>query len=397
MPRLRFPEFLDANEWGSFPLSSFVESLDAGVSVNSGGRPAKKGEASVLKTSAVTCGTFDHQENKVVLDEIEIRRLKEPVCKNTIIISRMNTPDLVGANAYIEESSEDIFLPDRLWAAKSKPGTSMRFISYILGSDKGRAALSKMASGSSGSMKNITKSDILFLQVTAPAFVEQQKIADSLSSLDELIAAQACKVDALKTHKKGLMQQLFPREGETRPCLRFPEFGEPWIETKLQDLCSSVSSGRDQIDSDGLFDLYGSTSVIGKTQNASFNGERILVARVGANAGMLTKAKGSFGVTDNTLVVSLNHSINIDFLYHYLGTININKLIFGSGQPLITGSILKNLPIQVPVDMEQLRISACLSTLDELIVAQTFELDALRVHKKGLMQQLFPAPTEGAA
>ena len=249
----------------------------------------------------------------------------------------------------------------------------------------------------SNGLLNISKDAFFGVEIPTPTWTEQQKIADCLSSLNELIAAQARKVDALKTHKKGLMQQLFPREGETQPRLRFPEFREPWIVTKLDGLCSSVSSGRDQIDSDGIFDLYGSTSVIGKTKNASFNGERILVARVGANAGLLTKAKGSFGVTDNTLVVSLNPSINIDFLFHYLGSININKLIFGSGQPLITGGILKNLPIQVPIDAEQLRVSACLSSLDELITAQSRKLEAFKTHKNGLMQQLFPSPAEGAA
>lgn len=245
-----------------------------------------------------------------------------------------------------------------------------------------------------GGVPSLSKAIIEKIQKAIPGISEQQKIADCLSSLDELIAAQVRKVDALKTHKKGLMQQLFPSEGETQPRLRFSDFGDPWIESKLEDLCGSISSGRDQIDFDGLFDLYGSTSVIGKTKNASFNGERILVARVGANAGMLTKAKGSFGVTDNTLVVSLKHSIDIDFLFYYLGNININKLIFGSGQPLITGSILKNLPIQVPVDAEQRRVSACLSSLDELIIAQSSELEALNTHKKGLMQQLFPASAE---
>jgi type I restriction enzyme S subunit len=118
------------------------------------------------------------------------------------------------------------------------------------------------------------------------------------------------------------------------------------------------------------------------------------VARVGANAGLLTKAKGVFGVTDNTLVVSLNPSTNIDFLFHYLGNININRLIFGSGQPLITGSILKTLPILVPADSEQRRISACLSSLDEMIIAQGCKLEAIKTHKKGLMQQLFPSSEE---
>jgi type I restriction enzyme S subunit len=216
VPRLRFPEFRDAGEWGIFPLSRFIESLDAGVSVNSGDRPAKNHEAGILKTSAVTKGIFEPIENKVVLAESELQRLKEPVCEGTIIISRMNTPVLVGANAYVEKSLNNIFLPDRLWAAKSRPESSMRFIACVLGSKKGRTALCELATGTSGSMKNITKPDVLSLQITAPLFQEQKKIADCLSSIDDLITAQSKKVEALKTHKKGLMQQLFPAVDEQK-------------------------------------------------------------------------------------------------------------------------------------------------------------------------------------
>ncbi|MDR2318907.1 MAG: restriction endonuclease subunit S [Pseudomonas sp.] len=236
--------------------------------------------------------------------------------------------------------------------------------------------------------------DLALLQLALPPYEEQQKIAECLSSLDELIAAKEQKLDTLKTHKKGLMQQLFPREGETQPNLRFSDFRESWIENKLEDICMSISSGRDKLDPEGAFDLYGSTSVIGKTTNPSFRGERILIARVGANAGLLTRAKGEFGVTDNTIVVSPQPTTNIDFIFHYLESININRLIFGSGQPLITGSILKNLPIFVPSELEQLKISACLSSLDDVIFNLDRELEAIYTHKTGLMQQLFPLPAE---
>jgi type I restriction enzyme S subunit len=224
--------------------------------------------------------------------------------------------------------------------------------------------------------------------------LEQRKISECFCSVDELIAADMRKLDALKAQKKGLTQQLFPREGEPQPRLRFLGLREQWVETPLDNLCSSISSGRDQMETDGTFDLYGSTSVIGKTRNPSFSGERILVARVGANAGLLTKASGQYGVTDNTLVVSPHPSINIDYLFHYLATININRLIFGSGQPLITGSILKNLRVLLPSDSEQAKISACLSSLDQLINYQSSKIQALNTHKKGLMQQLFPSPLE---
>jgi type I restriction enzyme S subunit len=68
--------------------------------------------------------------------------------------------------------------------------------------------------------------DLAHLQLALPSFPEQQKVADCLDSADALIAAQGRKVETLKAHKKGLMQQLFPRECETKPRLRFPEFEE---------------------------------------------------------------------------------------------------------------------------------------------------------------------------
>ena len=223
---------------------------------------------------------------------------------------------------------------------------------------------------------------------------EQQKIADCLDSVDKLMAAQARKVDALKTHKKGLMQQLFPREGETQPRLRFPEFKDGWTEATFGELCSSISSGRDTKDVDGEFHLYGSTGVIGKTALASYSNPHILVARVGANAGHLTKADGHFGVTDNTLVISLKPGVEIDFAFYYLGNININKLIFGSGQPLITGGVLKALHVLIPSLSEQKKISTHLSSLDGYIHAEIQKMEALWNHKNGLMQQLFPAGEE---
>lgn len=209
-PRLRFPEFRDAPEWEVEPLAYYVASLDAGVSVNSGDRPAGGDEVGVLKTSCVANGVFDSHENKVVQDLSEIERVKEPVRANTILISRMNTIALVGANAFVEKDAPNLFLPDRLWAAKVTPKGHARFLAYVLGSERGRAALSGLASGSSGTMKNIGKAEVLALQIYAPSLPEQQRIADCLASLDTQITAESNRLAALKTHKQGLMQQLFP-------------------------------------------------------------------------------------------------------------------------------------------------------------------------------------------
>ncbi|QRK12307.1 restriction endonuclease subunit S [Archangium violaceum] len=219
---------------------------------------------------------------------------------------------------------------------------------------------------------------------------EQQKVAECLGSLDELIAAEGRKLEALRRHKRGLMQELFPQAGEPRPRLRFPKFSDPWEGTTLGKQCDSISSGKDKSDPDGQFDLYGSTGVIGKTHHATFTDTALLVARVGANAGFLTKAEGEFGVTDNTLVINLKDRDNVDFFLYYLENFGLNKMIYGSGQPLITGGQLKALTLWVPEKKERERIAGCLSVLGASIAGQSRKVDALKRHKQGLLQQLFP-------
>jgi type I restriction enzyme S subunit len=282
---------------------------------------------------------------------------------------------------------------------RTKPAElSPYFLNQFLISQDGQTQIDSFQAG--GNRQGLNFEQIRSLLIPLPnTQTEQQKIASCLSTLDELIGAQGRKVAALRTHKKGLMQQLFPCEGETQPRLRFPEFQDAgdWEEMNLADLAESISSGKDNAAPDGLFDLYGSTGIIGKANSRSYSGTYLLVARVGANAGFLTKATGDFGVTDNTLVIVLKAKLNIDFVFYYLHQINLNKMIFGSGQPLITGGQLKALKIKVPTHQtEQQRIASCLSSLDELITAETQKLEALKTHKRGLMQQLFPSPEDAS-
>ena len=181
------------------------------------------------------------------------------------------------------------------------------------------------------------------------------------------------------------------------PRLRFPEFynnGE-WKIEKLESITHSISSGKDNKASNGDYPLYGSTGIIGETDEVSHVGSYILVARVGANAGLLNFVTGEFGVSDNTLVVSVKKtSANINFIYYFLTSYRLNKLVFGSGQPLITGRQLKSIELGLPNIEEQQKIADCLSSLDDLINAENEQLDALQEYKAGLLQQLFPVEGE---
>jgi len=173
--------------WEIKRLSQLIKSMDAGISLNSENRKAKKGELGILKTSAVTAGVFNSDENKVI-ETSEIGRTKIFPIRNRIIMSRMNTPALVGASAFIPKTRKDLFLPDRLWQlTPQNDSANMRWLSFVLGSPKYRAKLTSFATGTSDSMKNITKNDVKSLLIVLPPFSEQKAIANLLSTWDEAI------------------------------------------------------------------------------------------------------------------------------------------------------------------------------------------------------------------
>ena len=237
--------------------------------------------------------------------------------------------------------------------------------------------------------------------VPVPTPAEQQKIAECLSSVDELIAAQARKLDALKTHKKGLMQQLFPREGETQPRLRFPEFqnaGE-WVEATLGAACRmqagkfvSASDIREK-NAEGLFPCYGGNGLRGYTATFTHSGKYPLIGRQGALCGNVKLGLGQFHATEHAVVVTPKNDVAVDWLFYLLDFLNLNQYATGQAQPGLSVDVLEKVPVSIPNQAaEQQRIADCLSSLDDLIAAQTQTLEALKTHKQGLMQQLFPSP-----
>lgn len=414
LPKLRFPEFSGEPGWESKPLSHFVQSLDAGVSANSGDCPAGNEQLGVLKTSAVTSGNFEPNENKVVASSDEQARLAEPVTADTIIISRMNTPALVGANAYVATSIPNLFLPDRLWAAKPAPHASMRFLSFVVGSDRGRAALRQLATGTSGSMKNINKSDVLGLMISAPRPAEQRKIAECLSTLDDLIGAESQKLDALKARKKGLMQQLFPREGETLPRLRFPEFqGAPgWEQRMLRDAAASVFDGTHQTPTyvESGVPFYSVENLISGNANKFISREDyvaatrknkpekgdILLTRIGrVGHSSIVTWEHEFSVYVTLAVIKKSELFVPGFLHFFIQSDRYqaelhSKSLPNAMPPKINLDSLRATIVLLPQTEEQQRIASCLSALDELIAGQNRKLEALKTHKQGLLQQLFP-------
>ncbi len=194
--------------WVAGSVDDVVDSISSGVSVNSEERECRIGELGVLKTSCVFTGVFRAQEHKAVVAS-ELGRVAEPVRGDTIIVSRMNTPDLVGASAYVPADFNNLFLPDRLWQVRSSENAGARWLGFVIGSPTMRALLKSIASGTSNSMKNIAQDSFLGLPVLIPPLDEQHRIVAVLDAWDQAIDQTERLIAAKRRRKTALFQKLF--------------------------------------------------------------------------------------------------------------------------------------------------------------------------------------------
>lgn len=259
--------------------------------------------------------------------------------------------------------------------------------------------------------KMISYSRFSSVKVPYPrSFKEQQKIADCLSSIDELIDAESRKLKALEKYKKGLMQKLFPAEGKTLPEWRFPEFqgcGE-WKSKSIGKACKMFSGGTPDTSKK---EFYGGTipfirsAEINKSSTELFITEEgfknssakmvkkgdILIALYGANSGEVALSKIDGAI--NQAILCLRHETNNVFVYHYFTHMKnwiISKYIQG-GQGNLSGQIIKSVNLYFPKAEEQQKIADFLSEIDTMITGQSNKVEQLKAHKKGLMQGLFPS------
>ncbi|MET9178393.1 restriction endonuclease subunit S [Kitasatospora aureofaciens] len=204
--------------WDHSRLSDLIDGLEAGVSVRSS--ELTSNGVAVLKTSAVSNGRFDPTEAKPVLS-MDIGRVRCNPVAGSLIISRMNTPALVGEVAYVERNYENLYLPDRLWLARARRSghmrVNMRWLGYYLSSGPGSRAVRDLATGTSGSMKNIPKERLLALTIPTPPSCEQDRIAEVVCDVEHEIDLLCRQLSKARDVKQGMTQRLI---GRTRLSLK---------------------------------------------------------------------------------------------------------------------------------------------------------------------------------
>ena len=413
VPKLRFPEFHGAGEWIKEKLGSL-----ASISTEKVGNE-------ICVPMSITSGVgLVSQEDKFG------RVIAGSSYKNYFLLKPNDFAYNKSATKEYPEGFLALYSGDKLAAVPNSIFTCFRikgdspnpqYLNYLfLGNLHGQWLRNFIQVGARahGSL-SINDSDLLALPVPLPkgqsSLAEQQKIAICLSSLDELIAAQAGKVDALKTHKKVLMQQLFPREGENQPRRRFPEFQNAgaWEETRLGKmgvLVSGLTYSPDDVRESGLLVLRSSNVQQGeialddcvyvdpliKGANLSQPNDILICVRNGSKAliGKCARVPDGMPLCTHGAFMTVFRAKAPSFVFQLFQSDRYQKQVAGDlGATInsINGGQLLKYEFFVPKPAEQQRIADCLNSLDDLITSQTQELETLKTHKKGLMQQLFPS------
>ena len=408
VPKLRFPEFREVEPWKEEAGSSLFDQIN-----DRNPEPGLPVLAITQEHGAIPRHMIDYH---VSVTEKSIESYKVVQVGDFIISLR-------SFQGGIEYSRYHGICSPAYVILRRRGGGSSEYFRHYLKTDRFIRILTKNLEGLRDG-KMISYAQFSELQLPVPKPPEQQKIAKFLSTLDEVIAAQVRKVDALKTHKKGLMQQLFPREGETQPRLRFPEFQNAgaW-EVRRVDEKGAVLAGkalavnaagpqrpylRTKNVLDGAIDL--SDVLTMPMTEAEFDRFEILDGDVLLNEGQSLELVGrtsiyrnefkgrcamqnqllrfrAFAPTSGEFAAQYFRKCQKDGTFANVATKTTSVAHLGSSR-------FSALELSWPSQPEQHRIASCLSSLDALIAAETQKHAALQRHKRGLMQQIFPSPEE---
>ncbi len=388
-------------EWQRGKVKDLIARLDSGVSVNGEERDMREGEIGVLKVSAISYGAFIPSQYKTVTKE-EVGRARVTPKKGQIIISRSNTEALVGASAYIEADWPSLFLPDKLWQTVPRPAVEfdMKWLAYLLSAPHARCRLSKLATGTSGSMKNITKDELLSLDIEIPPTNEQQKIARILSIWDKAIENVEKLIENSKKQKKALMQQLLTGT------VRISGHGEEWKPREFSEIANlskakwtprSTTESMPCVELEHLSQFTGQRlgSISSREQRSAKNLFRPGEVLFGKLRPYLRKywLADMPGVCSTEIwVLQVNREVcSPEYLFYLVQSerfIASCHVTSGSKMPRADWAYVSSFPFLLPSLKEQRVISTVLKIPDQTIGRLSKKLTLLKAEKTALMQQL---------
>ena len=412
VPQLRFPEFTDA--WKQCKLSDLVNVIDGdrGKNYPTEADFEPHGHTLFLNASNVTIDGFLFDTNQFITEEKSNSMGSGKIIKDDIIItSRGSLGHIAWYNDSVQQVMPHLRINSGMLILRNKANVKTSYLHQFMKSDKGKAQIVFMSFGSA--QPQLTKKGVESFTVNYPMDTEEQiKIGAFFSKLDNTITLQQRKLNSLQKLKKGLLQKMFPKNGENIPEIRFPEFSDAWKQRELKEVVN-FSRGQglpwaDVDDLNGQFEciLYGNLytdygtiiqNIKHKTNTdlkVKSKGNEVLIP--GSDTTPTGLARALFLEKENVI---LGGDINILSVKHDDGPFlayELNKLkkeliirIKGTTVKHLQNNDLKDIVVSLPSLEEQRKISSLFSRLDNTITLQQRKLESLQKLKKGLLQQMF--------
>lgn len=415
VPKLRFPEFRNAKEWNlepfgniySFKTTNSFSRDDLNYSEGS----VKNIHYGDIHTKFSTLFDITREKVPFINPSISIEKIKEEsyCCEGDMIFADASEDEKdVGKSIEIINRNNELLVSGlhTLLARQIDRKMVVGFGGHLFMSNGIRTQIQRESQGAK--VLGISGTRLAGIKVYYPEDKkEQQKIANCLSSLDDLITAENEKLEALKAHKKGLMQQLFPSEGETVPRLRFKGFEGDWEEKTLGQIAkyeNGKAHEQDIVD-EGDYVVVNSKYIssdgaVRKYTNSpnclAEKGDILMVLSDVPNGKAIAKCflvDCDDAYTVNQRICKITPLGVVGKMLFYLLNRNSYFLSFDDGvkQTNLRKDDVLDCPIVMPYNpLEQQKIADCLSSVDELIMTQREKVENLKLHKQGLMQQLFP-------
>ena len=410
-PALRFKGFTDP--WEQRKLAELTKTITTGKSVNSDEGEVSDGDIGVLKTSCVSYDRFNPSESKPVVKS-EQQLVKCAVEKDSVIVSRMNTPERVGACGYVSTDFPNLFLPDRLWKLKFQDTVDTYFVYMMLVSSAYKEKITSMASGTSGSMYNIPKETFLNLQLVIPAKIDEQKqLGRILKKIDSLITLHQRKYEKLVNIKKSMLDKMFPKNGASVPEIRFKGFTDPWEQRKLGEIAKEVVRNDPASDAPIMMITAGNGFIEQSDRYAFNNAGESLKKYILLERGELAYNHGASKLRPygSCFALTTVEKARIPFVYHCFSveksnpeflSIELNganvenqlRKIVSSGARMdgllnIAYSEYTEVTVQLPKKEEQDWIAKIFKHLDTLITLHQRKLEKLQNIKKSCLEKMF--------
>ena len=406
IPQLRFPGF--TGDWEEKSLGE-VGVFVRGLSYNKGEVTQNRAATLVLRSNnIIQDGVVDCRNGlQFVTKEPSSEQILQ---KGDIVICLSNgSSNLVGKSANYEGDYAGIATVGAFCGIYRSTAPITK---YLVQTPAYKKSVELIKQGGNGALANLYGRDILGLKFYFPTLEEQNEIVECLEAEDRLISAQEQKVEFLKAHKKGLMQQLFPQPGATTPALRFPGYSGEWEEKtfgelyKKNNIKNDLSFGIDKIISVANMYFKADANIGDKEYLKSYNvfrlGDIAYEGNKSANYAYGRFVENTIGDGIVSHVFDVYSPISKDHCFGYWKyAINYERIM----RPVLEKSTIKSTMMTnliakdflkqktlVPTPAEQQKIAECLEAEDRMISVQEQKVESLKTHKKGLMQQLFPQP-----